>query len=311
MSADPSWSSLLLPHVPPEVRARTLAQAEPDAAALARLDREIAAFVGGARTAWPDIAVPVEEFLRFVGRRIPAEAVLPDALPQIHGADLYLVCAFLSALPCATPAAATIDRLCFARLDATLRRVGVPEPDLGDVRQTIYRRVLVAEDGKPPRIAHYAGRGDLRSWVLVVATREARDLLQLPRGEHLLGDEVLSRFAAPGESHEMAYLKQLYRGEFKAAFEEALASLSSRERNLLRYALLDGLTLDQIATLENVHRATVARWNDRVRERLLTRTRALLRRRLGLAHSDEIDSVIRLIGSRFEASVVALLRSAG
>ena len=41
---------------------------------------------------------------------------------------------------------------------------------------------------------------------------------------------------------------------------EAFAALESRERNLLRYALGDGLSVDAIGTLYRVHRATAARW---------------------------------------------------
>ena len=40
--------------------------------------------------------------------------------------------------------------------------------------------------------------------------------------------------------------------------------------------LLDGLGIDQLASLHKIHRATAARWLTRVREELARRTRALL-----------------------------------
>ncbi|MFY0535383.1 hypothetical protein [Nannocystis pusilla] len=53
-----------------------------------------------------------------------------------------------------------------------------------------------------------------------------------------------------------------------------MAELDEQARNLLRQHLLDGLSIDQIAGLQRVHRATAARRLVRVREDLAQRTRA-------------------------------------
>ena len=41
------------------------------------------------------------------------------------------------------------------------------------------------------------------------------------------------------------------RTQFKGAFAEAMATLTTRERNILRHQVLDGLTLDQIGAIYN------------------------------------------------------------
>jgi hypothetical protein len=58
-----------------------------------------------------------------------------------------------------------------------------------------------------------------------------------------------------------------------------------------------------------VHRATVARWLARGRDRLMRETRAALLSRLRLP-GDEIDSILRLIGSRVDISIATALDQA-
>jgi RNA polymerase sigma-70 factor (ECF subfamily) len=90
-----------------------------------------------------------------------------------------------------------------------------------------------------------------------------------------------------------------------SAFEVAVNGLASRERNLIRYQLVDGLNVDQIGALYGTHRATAARWVAAARDELATRTRDELRRRLSLSHQ-EVDGLIRWVQSQLELSLQRL-----
>src|SRR5207248_1269652 len=59
-----------------------------------------------------------------------------------------------------------------------------------DVRQRLWAQFFTAKKGEKPRIASYAGRGDLRRWVRAAATRAAIDVLRITKREVLRADEA-------------------------------------------------------------------------------------------------------------------------
>ncbi len=87
----------------------------------------------------------------------------------------------------------------------------------------------------------------------------------------------------------------------------ALGDLSHRQRNVLRQHTVFGVTIDGLAVMYRVHRATAARWLDGAREALLAGTRRELMARLHLSPGT-LDSIMRLIESQIEISVRRLLR---
>ena len=72
--------------------------------------------------------------------------------------------------------------------------------------------------------------------------------------------------------------------------------------------MLDGLTIDEIAPMYGVHRATAARWIASAKQDVLARTRKQLMTELHL-DAGEVDSLIRLVQSRIELTDESLLRS--
>jgi RNA polymerase sigma-70 factor (ECF subfamily) len=82
----------------------------------------------------------------------------------------------------------------------------------------------------------------------------------------------------------------------------AVARLDARARNHLRHVFVDQLGVDQLASLYSCHRSTAARRVAAARDALLAETRAVLIDRLEVSE-DELDSIMRLIDSRFEVSV--------
>jgi RNA polymerase sigma-70 factor (ECF subfamily) len=92
---------------------------------------------------------------------------------------------------------------------------------------------------------------------------------------------------------------------FQTAFRAALATLTPRDRVLLRMNVLDGLTIDQIGALQGVHRATAARWVDRARETLSRQIRREFMKKLG-ADPFEAEELLQWMQSRIELSLSVL-----
>jgi RNA polymerase sigma-70 factor (ECF subfamily) len=102
-------------------------------------------------------------------------------------------------------------------------------------------------------------------------------------------------------------LKAEYRGEFAAALREAITDLGPEDRALLRQQVVDGMSIDDVGAAFGVHRATAARWLLRAKDALVQATHQRLAARLVLP-VEQIDSVIRLVSSQLDASVVRYLR---
>jgi RNA polymerase sigma-70 factor, ECF subfamily len=264
------------------------------------LEPTLVACVAHARATWPTVAVADERFIRAIAERLDDET----ALEALHTDDLYLACGCVDGDP---QALAGFETSCSGTIDRAFAALGTTPSERADLRQVVRQRLLVAPaEGGSPRIATYAARGPLAAWVRVVATREAARLLPHARREVSAEDQELSRLIAPDDNPEVGYLKRLYRDEFKRAFEVAVAALADRDRLLLRQYTLDGLTIDQLAALHGVHRATTARWVDAAREALLVATQRNLIERLQLSR-DELVSVMRMIRSQLDVSLPRLL----
>jgi RNA polymerase sigma-70 factor (ECF subfamily) len=103
-------------------------------------------------------------------------------------------------------------------------------------------------------------------------------------------------------------MRQRYADAFRGAFEAALAKLDAKDRNVLRFHLVDRLAIDQIGAIHGVHRSTAARWLAGIRERLYRSTRRHLMDELHIGTS-ELDSILRAIQSRLDASIGRHLKS--
>ena len=182
---------------------------------------------------------------------------------------------------------------------AQLRRRGYAGDVITEVQQVLRVRLLVG-DGEGPAIARYEGRAALRSWVLIAALREAARQLS---SREVPGDDALVELATRADLDGAD--KQRYAQIFKDAFRAAIKTLAPRERLLLRMHLIDALTIDQIAAVQGVHRATAARWLERARETLSRATRKDFMARLG-TDPFEADEILRWVQSRIELSLGAL-----
>jgi RNA polymerase sigma-70 factor (ECF subfamily) len=120
-----------------------------------------------------------------------------------------------------------------------------------------------------------------------------------------LDESVLDGLARDDGDPELLYLKKRYAEEFRIAFKAALVELEPREKNILRYLVVEGLQVEQIARFYGVHRVTASKWLQTVRQRLSKRTRHKLAQRLRVEPA-QVDSIIRLVQSRLEISFTCL-----
>jgi RNA polymerase sigma-70 factor, ECF subfamily len=286
--------------------ARALAAALPAEVELGdggAVEAALAAGLASARASWPDVRFDGEAFARFVAEHLAAGAPASAAVERLWLGDLAL------ASECARGDGAAIqilDRMVSEQvaMAAELARAGATQRD--EAAQVVRTLLLVPRAERPPAIFDYAGRGPLGGWLRITATREVVRLLRPSRREVELGEHLVDGEATSSDP-VLSGLKNRYRRELADAFHTALAELGPRDRTLLRYQLVDGLSIDDIAALHRVHRATAARWLARVRDDLVESTRTLLAEKLGMG-DDEVVSVLRLVQSELDISVIPHLR---
>lgn len=250
---------------------------------------------------WPEVEVSVDAVARSIDERLtPPRRSIEDLL-GLELSGIYVACA------CAEGDSAAISAF-ERRFDDV---IGVASRGATDAARTEFRQYLRHKlfVGEGAKIREYAGRGSLEGWVRVTARRAYLDLtrgIDRRRDEPAADGTLVER--AAGQDLELDFLKRHYRREFGTAFAEALGGMELRARNVLRHNLVHRLSIDEIGALYDVHRATAARWITRARQSLLAGTRARMRSRLEI-EEDELDSIMRLIDSRLEVSVVRVLGS--
>lgn len=242
------------------------------------------------REAWPDIDLDLVTFSDLAAPR------LGDRLGDtVSAADLYLAIACIAGVETAITA---LDKRYLSGLAALLVRHGQDPATADDVVQTVRVRFLVGDADTAPRIASYDGRGSLASWIRVAAVRTAITAHRKYSRE-TPADEVDAVAAAP--CPELGVLRRQLGAEFEIAFRAAFQALTPRDRNLLRYQVIDRLSIDRIAAVHGVHRATAARWVAQARAALVEGIRSTMQDRLRIG-SAELDSLFRQLRSKRDLS---------
>ncbi len=209
--------------------------------------------------------------------------------------DLQLATAALARDPVAVR---ELDAMIRDAASSAARRLGGDAATADDIAQRLAEKMWIGRAQGRPALATYTGEAPLRAWLKIIAYRDGVELL---RAREVPDDgELVDRVMATTEP-ELAMLRASYLAAFKRCFAAAFAGLSMHDRDLVRRHYLDGLTLDQLATFHDCHRATIARTIARVRERLVADTREALRRELS-ANTD-LDEVLAVIASKLEASL--------
>jgi RNA polymerase sigma-70 factor, ECF subfamily len=282
--------------------AELFARAHPGADLPEGAEHRLAELLDRARRAHPDLAITGACFVRALAGVTGDD--LADTLRELHAEDFGLAVACAAAVPAALE---RCDRQCSGGSAAAIARIDAAADFRDEVRQILWQRLFLPVDGRPPRIASYAGRGPLAAWVAVAAQRVAIDLRRTavrPGGVDPDADQLL-----PAHEHpEADYLRSRYRGEFEAGVRAALAGLADRDRLLLRLTTVSGLSHEQIAAIYAVNQSTVSRWIARARADVLAATEREVCARLGLPAS-EFRSLAGLFLSNLDLSLSRVLES--
>lgn len=270
-----------------------------EVAAIHDLEALLAAQLEEGAQAWPTVALAPAGYLRYLADKLRERAseVADHVIRTMPGADLYLAAACTAGDPAAI---AAFRASVLPVIRPALGKLALASSTIDEAEQRVLVMILVGDPVRPA-IATFGGRGRLRSWVRSIAVRTARRLAGLTDGGGDHHDE-LDQLTANVHDPELAMLREQYRDQVRAALAEALAGLAERQRNVLRQYYIDGLTIDQLAALYRVDRATTARWVIGARSAVLDGTRERLRRALGVT-SEEVESILRLVRSQLELSL--------
>lgn len=255
-----------------------------------------------ARAQYPGIEVSNEAFAQYLGARLADSELSGASIATRATSDLYLACGCIAGDRAALKA---LDDSVLAQLPAQMSRLKLNSAAAEEAIQRARAKLLVGSDGVG-KLSDFAGTGDLRGWIKVIAIRDALRTARKEKREVSLSDELEAALPTGALDPDLAYQQRLYHAEFKSAFEAAVDELVPKERMLLRQSVVHGSTVDHIASLHQVHRATAARWVAKARDNLATKTRAHLRTKLNLSDS-QFKSVVRLIESQMDLSVERLL----
>jgi RNA polymerase sigma-70 factor (ECF subfamily) len=255
-----------------------------------------------ARAAWPELAIDVEAFIRYLADRWEPTGDPVTALRAIRAEDLALTQACVRG---DAKALEILDRQYLSQAPRYLASLTLRRRDLDEVTQRLRERLLLGRPGEPPRIALYRGRGALSAWVRTAAVRAAVDLERSQPPGSRSEEGALERIATLDDP-EIAHARRLYGRELKEAFQAALAALPARDSSLLKLHFIEGMPASDVGRIYGVNARTVQRWISEIRAQILSQTRARLKSKLKLS-SSQMRSVLRLARSDFGASVARLL----
>jgi RNA polymerase sigma-70 factor (ECF subfamily) len=252
------------------------------------------------RASWPDVVLEWDRFERYFVERASGAAPA-DAL----AADMYLACASAYGIPRALAALEPLFTFHVARAVAS---VDASPAFVEDVLQSTREHLLVAAPGAIARIADYAGRASLKSWLSTVAVRRAiNHSRREARGRRTIAYGHADLRLVRG-SPELDYLRRRYKGAFEDVIRDCIGRLPRQQRLLLRLNLVEGMSIDGLATAYAIGRSTAARRLVQARRELFDGVCRELRTRLKLSRRD-LDSLAGEIQSQLDVSILRLLAS--
>ena len=268
-----------------------------EVAAIADLESLLEQHLTDGAAAWPTVQLDPSVYLSHLAAKVRARSdELSDrVIRTMPAADLYLAAACTAGDPAAI--AAFHDTI-LPVVRPALAKLGMSDATIDETEQRVLISVLVGDPDRPA-IATYGGRGRLRSWLRSIGVRIGR---RLSGTMQLAEPDELDHLSANVHDPELELLRSRYRDEVRTALAGALDQLPERQRNVLRQYYVDGLTIDQLAALYRVDRATTARWVVGARSAVLAATREQLREKLG-ATSTEVESILRLVRSQLDLNL--------
>lgn len=252
-----------------------------------------------ATTKWPRVpAIDLDRLRRELARRLGDDPPPLAALSED-------VCLAIAAGDGDGEAARACEEIAAREVEFAARRLRATAAQAEEARSELRRLWFTGDGERPPALATFAGRGDLRAYARVTAAHFLARRIQRDRREQPLEPDLLDVLETTLDP-EIALLRETYHEAVERAFVAALAELETRQRAVLRFHLLDGWTIDDLGGRYGVHRATAARWLAEARAALGRGIRTRLAGELALGES-QIDSIVALVTSRIEVSLDRLL----
>jgi RNA polymerase sigma-70 factor (ECF subfamily) len=239
---------------------------------------------------WPALRLGFDAFLGHY-QKVSA----PDQTPTLEP-DLYLCCACVQAEP---EALRLFETEALGVAQAAIRRIDSGDDFVREALQELWNKLLVGEDAK---VRYYSGRGPLKAWVRVAATRVALDRRRTRKRSAERRRELTDQLAAADVNVEAWLLKARYGQLFQDALRAAVAALSEQERNVLRMHVVGQCSIDDIGRAYGVHRATAARWIERARAKIYGDVQSALCVEQRLTAS-EFKSLAAVMGGEAELSL--------
>jgi RNA polymerase sigma-70 factor (ECF subfamily) len=281
-----------------------VAERRGEVAAIDGLDALLAAQHAQGAAAWPTVALASARYVEQLARCVQARAEEPAerVIGTMPAADLFLAAACGDGDPAAL---AAFQQALVPTLRQALGKLAMPAAAIDETVQRVMLMLFVG-DGGPPQIAGYSGRGALRSWLRTIGVRTGRRLLGVAAAD-IDGDDELDAVPAAVPGPELELLRGRYRDQVREAIAIGFSRVGQRQRDVLRQYYLEQLTIDQLATIYSINRATAARWVAAARLAVINEARVHLVEVLGSSVAD-IDSIIRLVRSQIQLSVRDLVQ---
>lgn len=266
----------------------------------AELDGAIAAAHDRARRAWPDVgAIAADRFAAELHRRLGPDLTVAE-LAELCTDDVYLAIACLAGDP---RAGEHLER-CLDEVGHAARKLRATDEQAAEMRGHLRSVLFTVDADRRAGLDTYTGRGNLRGYIKVIATRELIRVINRGRKEQPI-EPLLERLELE-RAPELSMLRAQHGTAIAQALRTALAALPDRDRALLRYSLVDAWSVAQIGELYGVHKATAARWVAAARDALGDRLRSEVAAQVGITPG-EVDSLIALVRSRIDVSLERIL----
>ena len=222
--------------------------------------------------------------------RLAAAVKKAGSFEALNAEDLLLAVAALNRVDAAL---AEVDRRLAKIAAQAAARFNADGAFRDELVQAVRVKILAGSEQTGPALQRYQGEGALASWLKVVVTSTAVDLRRSHRPERTDdGDERLTDVAAQQLGPDEALAHGRHRAALTAALKDAIASLDTESRVLLRLRFVDGNTLEEASRVLGVHRTTAMRKLEKAQADVLHAVREQLKARLGL-RSKELDSLMR------------------
>src|SRR5262245_26942017 len=176
------------------------------------------------RAAWPGVDLDGDSFIAYLRARLASDTH-PGSVGGLAVNELYLTCACVAGN---RQALAAFEATYFPGLDGPLRRNGFGRVAIEEVKQELRIQLFIANPSGVCGISKFGGRGQLRSWLRVVALRTANRWRS--KTEALEDMDDLSFSGVVVNDTELALVKDAYRAEFRRAFAKATRYLDPRSR---------------------------------------------------------------------------------